>query len=109
MKLHLAPVSAQGIDTSDSIAPIDVTALQHEIADIQQAFLQSTPSSTSTQPVTLPPTQPITLPPTQPVTVSSPEGEDEVVFLGTGSAVPSKYRNGMHASLDVLIDKNDVQ
>jgi hypothetical protein len=101
MKLHLAPVSAQGIDTSDSIAPIDVTALQQEIADIQQAFLQATPSSSSTQPITPPPTQPVTVP--------SSEGEDEVVFLGTGSAVPSKYRNGMHHYLLLWIDKNDVQ
>lgn len=82
LKFHLAPLVSQGFDVTDVIPVLDrinlVTTLSQEVG--WQSLcdkLQAVRSS-------LPPPSHIPLDPAF-----------ELVFLGTGAALPSKYRNGM--------------
>jgi ribonuclease Z len=77
MKFHLLPVAKMGVDSSVQLASVDIKAQQQlafEIPQLQASIEQ--------------------LRQMRPSLVNRQTTDDgEIVFLGTGSALPSKYRN----------------
>ena len=100
LRFHLRPASRLGVDASAVPSPLDVSAIQEELRSAHAGILEeaaraaaeaeeATASAATAAAVTADASDP----PRTPSLPESRRGEAELVFLGTGAAAPSKYRN----------------
>ncbi|KAL4458182.1 hypothetical protein ABPG75_013047 [Micractinium tetrahymenae] len=91
LRYHLRPVAKKGIDTADCPAPVDAAAEHAELREQKPEVLEALAAAGA-------PAEGEQLP----ACIAAGRREEfEVTFLGTGAAVPSKYRNvtGIHVNL----------
>ena len=99
LKFHLRPASRLGLDASAVPAPLDVSAIQADLRGAHAGILEEVARAAAEAEeatkafTTADASNDLSPPQRTPSLPESRRGEAELVFLGTGAAAPSKYRN----------------
>lgn len=97
LKFHLRPAARLGVDASAVPPPLDVSAIQEELRGAHGGILEEAArAAAEAEEATAAwkaPAEATTAAAKTPAVPESRRGEAELVFLGTGAAAPSKYRN----------------
>ncbi|KAK9811324.1 hypothetical protein WJX72_001848 [[Myrmecia] bisecta] len=99
LKFHLRPAARAGLDAGEVPAPLDVAAIHEEIRTSKPEVVAAARKALTEG------TQPDAAAPA--VIAQAGRRSLEIVFLGTGAAIPSKYRNVTSIYLD-LFDKGGM-
>ncbi|GAB4820364.1 hypothetical protein N2152v2_007410 [Parachlorella kessleri] len=86
LRYHLRPLKQKGLDSKEVSPAFDAVAVQQQFREKKPEVLKSLEAAPAPAPAAAAPAVP-------PCVASGQREQVEVTFLGTGGAIPSKYRN----------------